>query len=57
MIIRCSGCGKVRKFGTWIEVHPVIAEQMKIKNVKLHYIFCPKCETTSISASHQNSFH
>ncbi|MGR3309639.1 MAG: hypothetical protein ACUZ77_02590 [Candidatus Brocadiales bacterium] len=51
MVIRCSGCGKVRKFGAWIEIHPVLAEQMK-KDVEFYCTLCLDCEPTPISANH-----
>ncbi|MBI4007531.1 MAG: hypothetical protein HY354_03440 [Planctomycetes bacterium] len=53
MVIRCSRCNKIRKFGTWVELHPVIAEQ--IEDEKFHLILCPDCETTPFSARHHHN--
>jgi hypothetical protein len=53
MVVQCFGCNKVRKFGSWIEVHPVIAEQMK--GVEFIKTQCPSCQTHPIFPSHAAS--
>ncbi len=45
MIIQCPACGKIRKFGKWIELPRVLAERMKTENYPVMNETCDNCKT------------
>ena len=41
MIIRCPQCGKIKKFGKWIEIPRYLEED--VKKVTVVYRLCNEC--------------
>lgn len=48
MILQCQKCGKVKKFGEWIELSDSLNEM--IKDVKVIKMPCPRCQGHVLSA-------
>lgn len=48
MILQCQTCGKVRKFGDWVDVPAGLGEVMK--EVKVIKTLCPQCQGGVVTA-------
>ncbi len=44
MVLECRLCGKVKKFGEWVETSTEFKELVKEVGVEVAYLMCPQCE-------------
>jgi hypothetical protein len=54
MVLECRLCGRVKKFGEWVEVSVEFRELVKEVGTEVLHIICPRCEeAVLVVASHE----